>query len=98
MLDKGQFGIAIHPVMCSCSMIFLSPRKSRSEYQKIYAESYDKDFRLELKPDYGEAYHNLGFAHQENGDLETGLIYYKKAARLGVKEIQSWLKENGYKW
>jgi tetratricopeptide (TPR) repeat protein len=59
-------------------------------------QNYEKT--IELKPDYGEAYANLGIAHRQNGDLETGIIYYKKAARLGAKEIQSWLKENGYKW
>ena len=53
VLSTGQYGITIHPVMCRCSMIFLSPRWSRSKYSKYYSQKYDDLYRLESKPDVG---------------------------------------------
>ena len=58
-------------------------------------ESYKK--AIELKPDYTKAYYNLGIAYHDD-DFDQALFYYKKAARLGDKGIQDWLKENGYDW
>ena len=58
-------------------------------------QSYEK--AIELEPDDAVAYMNLGVAYH-NSNFDKALIYYKKAARLGLKGIQDWLKENGYEW
>jgi superkiller protein 3 len=58
-------------------------------------ESYEKS--IEIDPDYAEAYYNLGIAYH-NSNFDKALIYYKKAARLELKEAQDWLKKNGYEW
>ena len=58
-------------------------------------ESYEK--AIELDPVNAGAYVNLGNCYYES-DFSTTLIYYKKAARLGNKYIQDWLRENGYDW
>lgn len=53
-LVEGQFGYAIHPVICkSCGLIFLSPRWSKEDYNVFYTYYYDKLYRLETKQDYG---------------------------------------------
>ena len=58
-------------------------------------ESYER--AIELDPDDAVAYLNLGNCYFES-DFSTTLIYYKKAARLGYKPVQDWLKKNGYDW
>jgi tetratricopeptide (TPR) repeat protein len=58
-------------------------------------ESFEK--AIELDPDIAIAYNNLGFAYH-NSNPDKALIYYKKAARLGHKDIQDWLKKNGHEW
>lgn len=53
-LVEGQFGYAIHPVICQgCGLIFLNPRWSKEDYNFFYIHYYDKLYRLETKPDYG---------------------------------------------
>ena len=56
-------------------------------------ELYEK--AIELDPDYAWAYINLGNTYS---NFDKTLIYYKKAARLGHKGVQDWLKKNGYEW
>ncbi len=53
-LVEGQFGYAIHPVICkNCGLIFLSPRWSKEDYNTFYSFYYDNLYRLETKQDYG---------------------------------------------
>lgn len=53
-LVEGQFGYAIHPVICkSCGLIYLNPRWSKEDYNVFYTYYYDKLYRLETKEDYG---------------------------------------------
>ena len=52
---------------------------------------------IELDPDDAKAYNNLGIAYH-NSNFNKALIHYKKAARLGDKGLQDWLKKNGYEW
>jgi tetratricopeptide (TPR) repeat protein len=52
---------------------------------------------IELDPDNTLVYNNLGNAYY-NSNFDKALIYYKKAARLGDKGIQDWLKRNGHEW
>jgi antitoxin component YwqK of YwqJK toxin-antitoxin module len=56
---------------------------------------YEKS--IELDPDNATAYTNLGIVYY-NSNFDKALIYYKKAARLGHKRAQDWLKKNGYEW
>ena len=35
-ISKGQYDIEIFPVMCECSMVYLSPRWSKLKYQEYY--------------------------------------------------------------
>ena len=53
---------------------------------------------IAVDPNYAEAYVNLGVAYAKQGNFDKALIHHKKAARLGHKGIQHWLKENGYEW
>ena len=50
-ISKGQYDVKLFPVMCDCSMVFLSPRWSKLKYQEYYSKSYDEVYRLELKSD-----------------------------------------------
>lgn len=50
---KGQNNVTIYPVICECSMVFLSPRWSKQDYHNYYSQDYDESYRLELKPDIG---------------------------------------------
>jgi SAM-dependent methyltransferase len=50
---KGQDDVEIFPVICNCSMVYLSPRWSKLQYQKYYSKLYDETYRLELKSDVG---------------------------------------------
>lgn len=62
-LVEGQFGYAIHPVICkNCGLIFLSPRWSKEDYHVFYTHYYDRLYRLETKKDYGTSavIHNIG--------------------------------------
>ena len=69
-----------------------------SYYNKEYDKAISFYLRaIELKPDYANAYYNLGLAYHKS-DFDTALSYYKKAARLGHQGIQDWLKENGHDW
>lgn len=53
-LVEGQFGYAIHPVICeNCGLVFLNPRWSKEDYNVFYTNYYDKLYRLETKSDYG---------------------------------------------
>lgn len=53
-LVDGQFGYAVHPVICvDCGLILLSPRWSKEDYNVFYENYYDDLYRLETKPDYG---------------------------------------------
>lgn len=52
-LTQGQFGYEVHPVICSCGLVFLNPRWSRKSFGEFYEKFYDDLYRLEIKPDYG---------------------------------------------
>jgi predicted nuclease of restriction endonuclease-like (RecB) superfamily len=42
----------------------------------------------ELKPDFAEAYYNIGFFHSENGDDDEALKFYQKAIECWEKVIE----------
>lgn len=52
-LVDGQFGYAVHPVICECGLVFLNPRWSKEDYNVFYENYYDDLYRLETKLDYG---------------------------------------------
>jgi len=54
-LVNGQFGYAVHPVICQCGLVYLSPRWSKKDYDIFYQQYYDELYRLEIKPDYGKS-------------------------------------------
>ena len=61
-LVEGQFGFAIHPVICKgCGLIYLNPRWSKEDYNVFYTHYYDRLYRLETKDDYGKSavIHNI---------------------------------------
>jgi tetratricopeptide (TPR) repeat protein len=53
---------------------------------------------IELDPNIGMAYNNIGRIYHTTGNATRAIYYYKKAARLDYKPIQDWLKKNGYDW
>ena len=72
-------------------------------YNAVENKEYDKAIpfylrAIELKPDYAAAYWNRSIAKDSLGDKSGGMEDTKKAARLGHKGAQNWLKKNGYEW
>ena len=65
---------------------------SKNIEDKIF--NYEK--AIEINPEFAEAYNYLGNAYSDIGDKPKQIEVYKKAAKLGDKEIQEWLKNNGY--
>ena len=53
-LTEGQFGYDVHPVICQCGLVYLSPRWTPETYHRFYVDFYDPLYRLELKDDYGK--------------------------------------------
>ena len=54
---------------------------------------------IELDPKDAYVYYDLGSLYNErDNDTKKRLKYYKKAAQLGNKSAQDWLKDNGYTW
>jgi 2-polyprenyl-3-methyl-5-hydroxy-6-metoxy-1,4-benzoquinol methylase len=51
-ITDGQFGYAVHPVICDCGLVYLNPRWSKEDYDIFYSYYYDELYRLEAKPDY----------------------------------------------
>lgn len=54
-LTQGQFGYEVHPLLCPCGLIYLNPRWTAASYGDFYSHHYDALYRLETKPDYGQA-------------------------------------------
>ena len=52
-LTQGQFDYEVHPRLCECGLVYLSPRWTPRTYSEFYSEYYDELYRLEIKPDYG---------------------------------------------
>ena len=52
---------------------------------------------IELDP-AAAAYYNLGNAYYDQGNLTKAIQSFEKAARLGHKGAQDWLKKNGHDW
>lgn len=54
----------------------------------IYLLNFDETLKaiaffenaVKIDPEYSEAYNNLGYAHAKNGNFETAIRFYKKAA------------------
>lgn len=55
------------------------------------------DFSMAVKidPINTSAYYNLGVAYSQIGDAENSIANYKKAAALGLKEAQDYLRSEG---
>ncbi len=67
----------------------------QSNYKKII-ECCEKV--IVLNPNNADAYINLGIAYDTIGNNKKSIEYYIKAARLGHKYSQDWLRENGISW
>ena len=66
-------------------------------------QDYDKAIELfkkglKLKPDSPEEYFLLGFLYKEKGNYTYGIMYAKKAARLGSITAQLFFTENNMSW
>jgi tetratricopeptide (TPR) repeat protein len=59
-------------------------------------EDYDKT--LELSPTYAEPYNNRAYAYLRLGSTGRAIEDLKKAARLGYKDAQNSLKNQGLEW
>ena len=53
---------------------------------------------IELNPQFAEAYHKRGLRYQSLGDDRQALIDLKKAAQLGHKSTQEYLRFQNINW
>jgi tetratricopeptide (TPR) repeat protein len=51
-----------------------------------------------IDSNYTAAYNNMGNAYYNLGNKREQIKNYQQAARLGHKNTQKWLRENGYSW
>jgi len=42
---------------------------------------------IQIDPEYGEAYNNLGLAYRSNGDYDRAIEYYQKALKIDLKQL-----------
>ena len=83
---NGQFGYAVHPKICkSCGLTLLSPRWSKKDYDKFYRFHYDKLYRLETKPDYGNP------AVLYNIKEIWGRIKKEKLKKISLQYFRCWV-------
>jgi tetratricopeptide (TPR) repeat protein len=65
------------------------------EYSKALA---DLNTVIEKKPDYAIAYASRGSAYDKTGDHKKALNDYIRAAQLGDKDTQDYLRSKGITW
>jgi Flp pilus assembly protein TadD len=59
--------------------------------QKLYDQAIDAlNNVLKLDPKYASAYHNLGIAMKEKGDLDGAILQYRKAIELNPKDASAY--------
>ena len=66
-------------------------------------EDYEESIKcynkaIELKPDYADAYYNMGATYSHMGNEEKTIEYLIKAAKLGHSSSQQWLRYNNISW
>jgi tetratricopeptide (TPR) repeat protein len=64
-------------------------------YKQAIAD-YDK--AIELTAEFALAYYNRGLAYSAFGNHNQAIADWKIAARLGLKEAQDYLKQQGIAW
>ena len=69
---------------------------SKVDTQGVWVKKADK--AIELEPDFAKAYNNLGVAYKNQGNTTKAIQSFEKAARLGHKGAQDWLKKKGHDW
>ncbi|MFC1888549.1 tetratricopeptide repeat protein [Thermodesulfobacteriota bacterium] len=69
--------------------------ENMSNYQQAIKD-YNKAIALDPKLD--DTYYHRGRAYGKLGNDQQKAADYKAAARLGYKDAQKWLTENGYDW
>ncbi len=58
----------------------------------------DYDKAIELNAEFALAYYNRGLAYSAFGNHNQAIADWKIAARLGLKEAQDYLKQQGIVW
>jgi superkiller protein 3 len=53
---------------------------------------------IEINPDDANVYYNLGLVYRVKGNNEKGIGYIQKAARLGNRAAQVYLRKNRISW
>ncbi len=76
------------------------PKQTSSEEKKAGEDLLKKKLTQMVKKEADDAinYFFLGSTEGEAGNKGQKISNYRKAARLGSKFCQDWLKENGYDW
>lgn len=73
---------------------------NRLGYVYFNLKNYDKAIEtlrkaLKINPKYANGYDSLGEFYEAYGEMTKAVIYYKKAAAMGVQNSIDWLKKNG---
>lgn len=58
----------------------------------------DFNTAIKLNPDDAAVHYHLGLAYNLLSDLPQSLVHYKKAASLGLKQAQDYLRNQGIAW
>jgi superkiller protein 3 len=53
---------------------------------------------INIDPNDADVYHNMGLVYYILGNKQEGIKNLQKAARLEDKDVQEWLRKNGYSW
>jgi len=93
-IESYQKAIEINPDFADAYHNIGFVYNDKGNYDKAI-ECYQK--AIEINPDYAKAYFSMGIAYHD-GNIGKAFQLYEKAAILGNKEAQDYLRENGISW
>src|SRR3712207_8579974 len=67
-------------------MIRRPPRSTLFPYTTLFRSEFNE--AIKLKPDYGEAYSNLGIALQQKGDTDGAIAAFRRAITLNPADAE----------
>ncbi|AXE61829.1 tetratricopeptide repeat protein [Candidatus Thioglobus sp. NP1] len=72
ILEKFPYSIVLHNISGACNAGLMEFDAAITSYREA----------LRIKPDYADAYYNMGIAFKDKGDLESAIESYKEALKI----------------